>query len=313
MQGPTGIRAMGLGLVVVLLVFFAVILGINSPLFNSLLYQIPRQYQRLVFIALLICLVIWEFLYPRNPFYRSRQIILVVVAAAAVPLIALQMWRERSRGRTFTEWAQTHGFTLTSESGTDAEETLPDSLRRLPLFRRGWEPETQYLLEQNEGARSLKTLIFEYVTWVATRTPSSWWLYGRSGRRLLRVTVIAFHHDKRRLPAFELHPPTSPNNRWTTIPPRRSSGCPGILSSPSSTRSMPGIRIQFQASSAPLSSTRSCAIAPGLWKDSESGSSPTVISGPRGSGRCARAHSNAASIRTSSPSRSRWLTTSSGC
>jgi len=142
------------------------------------------------------------------------------VAAVAVPLIALQMWRQRSRGRTFTEWAKKHDFTLTSESGTDAEETLPEGLRRLPLFRRGWEPETQYLLERNEGTRGLKTLIFEYVTWLESRIVPTWWP-GGSGRRLLRVTVIACRQDKRRLPAFELRPadiaeqPLSDNPHWT--------------------------------------------------------------------------------------------------
>jgi len=203
-----------------LAVLFLILILVFPFIWYWLLYKVPRKYLGLVCIALLICGVILEFLYPpRNPFYRTRQVIWVVVAAVGAPLIALQMWRQRSRGRTFTEWAKKHGFTLTSESGTDAEETLPESLRRLPLFRRGWEPETQYLLERNEGTRGLQTLIFEYITWLEARTP--WWLTGYSGRRLLRVTVIACCQDKRRLPAFELRPadiaeqPLNDDPPWT--------------------------------------------------------------------------------------------------
>src|SRR5262249_13833047 len=106
------------------------------------------------------------------------------------------------RGQTFTEGAKDHGFTLTSESETDAEETLPETLRRLPLFRRGWEPATRYLLERNEGSQGLQTLIFGYETFRKTLIP---WCLG-SGRRILRVTVIAFRQHTLRLPAFELRP-----------------------------------------------------------------------------------------------------------
>jgi len=203
-----------LGLLV--LASVSVVLGLNW-----LFYKLPRKYLGLTATTLLIFLVITGFLFPtRNPAYRSsNQIRLVVLVAVLGPLVALQMWRQRSRGPKFTEWAKNHGFTLPSESRTDAGETLPESLRRLPLFRRGWEPETQYLLERNEGIRGLQTIIFEYVTSLRTLTP--WWLTAGSGRRVLRVTVIAFRQDKLRLPAFELRPgdialqPLNDDPPWT--------------------------------------------------------------------------------------------------
>jgi len=205
-------------LAVLLLVsaYVAFVLGLKW-----LFYKLPRKYLWLAAITFLIFLMIMHFLLPtRNPALRSsNQIRTVILVAVLGPLVALQMWRHRSRGPTFTEWAKNHGFTPPSVSRTDAEETLPESLRRLPLFRRGWEPETQYLLERNEGIRGLQTIIFEYVTSLRTLIP--WWLPVRSPRRVLRVTVIAFRQDKLRLPAFELRPadialqPLNDDPPWT--------------------------------------------------------------------------------------------------
>jgi hypothetical protein len=189
----------------------AILLIVLAPVLTVLgvrwlFHIISRKYRGLALVAFFIFLLIASFATPtRDPAYRrSRQVVLVVLLAVLGPMVAIQVLRRPSRGRMFREWIKDHGFALASESRTSAKETLSDSLRRLPLFRRGDEPATQYVLKRNEGIQGPHTIVFDYETWRKNRTP--WWLTGGFGESILRVTVIAIRRGKLRLPAFELRP-----------------------------------------------------------------------------------------------------------
>jgi hypothetical protein len=179
---------------------------INYKLGSELQRPRLRKYEGLASIAIGIFLLVGSLVLPsRDPaFRRSRQITLLVVLAVLAPLVAVQTARQFHRNRMLPEWAKTHGFTVTSWSLTEAEKTLPEDLRRLPLYRRGSEPATRVVMERNEGKDGLQVLIFDY-EWLKVDFP--WWMArGWTGRHTRRVTVIAFHQLKLRLPAFELRP-----------------------------------------------------------------------------------------------------------
>jgi hypothetical protein len=101
------------------------------------------------------------------------------------------------------EWATTHGFTVASESRAPAQETLPENLCQLPLFRRGQDPETRYVLKRSDESHHLQTIIFGSVT--SLNSLVRWRGLQRSDPPLF-MTVFAFRRHALHLPAFVLLP-----------------------------------------------------------------------------------------------------------
>jgi len=168
------------------------------------LYKLPRRYRGLAAVLLVaLCLVVMFFIPTRNTARRrANQVTTLVLLAVAAIVVAVGSLR-RSRGvMTFAEWAITHGFRVTSESRAPAQETLPESLRQLPLLRRGREPETHYVLERNDQSHYLQTMIFGFETSRISLIP---WELGPRDQPLV-MTVFAFRQHKLDLPAFELRP-----------------------------------------------------------------------------------------------------------
>ena len=99
----------------------------------------------------------------RDPARRKfDQITLLVSLAVSVPVVAFLTRRRIMRIRSLPEWAESHGFTVISGAPTEAEQTLPEDLRRLPLFRQGNEPATRFVMERDERKGGMQTLVFDY-------------------------------------------------------------------------------------------------------------------------------------------------------
>jgi hypothetical protein len=162
-----------------------------------------RRYLGLAALAIIALCMALAFAAPTHDSARQRfyQIILVVGLAVFLPVVAFQTRRRILRIRSLPEWAQSHGFTLISGAPSEAEETLPEDLRRLPLFRQGNKPATRFVMERNERKEGMQTLVFD-CEW--PEYSDLWWIPVGSVSRVLRVTVVAFHRTTLHLPAFEL-------------------------------------------------------------------------------------------------------------
>jgi hypothetical protein len=186
-----------------IIVFFVVVIGLRFGI-RGALYQLPRRYRGFGGILLIgLCLAGYSFLPTRDPVRRrSEQTILLVVLAAAGLIVAWTSLRRRWTGWKVAEWAAMHGFTVMSESRSPAQATLPESLRQLPLLRRGQEPETYFVLERDDRARDLQTMIFGLVVSRIQFSASAM----APTDRPLTMTVFAFRRPTLHLPAFELRP-----------------------------------------------------------------------------------------------------------
>ena len=121
---------------------------------------------------------------------RFNQIQLLVVLAIFVPVFAFETRRRIMRIRSLPESAESHGFAVISGAPTEAEETLPEDLHRLPLFRQGSKLATRFVMERDERKGGMLTLVFDF-EWL--RYGTMWWFPLGSVPRVRRVTVIAFH------------------------------------------------------------------------------------------------------------------------
>jgi hypothetical protein len=185
--------------IVLLVVFFGIRIGMGS-----FLYGLPRQYRALGTILLLvICLATTYFIPTRDPVRRrwNQTTLLVILALGGLTAGGTSLMRRRA-GRKLAEWAPMHGFTVVSESRSPAEATLPEGLRRLPLLRRGQEPETFLVLEHDDRVDNVQTTIFGFVVSRIQFRPSRM----ATTDRPLTMTVFAFRQPKLQLPAFELRP-----------------------------------------------------------------------------------------------------------
>jgi hypothetical protein len=184
-------------IIALLFVIFAIHFGIRWSLF-----KLQRRHREIAAALLFgICMVALILLPARNPARRRTDQITLLVALAVATFVGAVVSLRRSRTvRMFAEWAITHGFTVTSKSRSKAQETLPESLLRLPLLRTGQEPETRYVLKRNDPIHDLQTMIFGFVT---SRIAFSPWAPGPRDRPLV-MTVFAFRRQKLHLPAFEL-------------------------------------------------------------------------------------------------------------
>ena len=127
----------------------------------------------------------------------------MVVVLVAVGIIAVGASLKRHRtGWKVAEWAAMQGFTVVSDSRLPAAANLPESLRQLPLLRIGQEPETFFVLEDEDRVHRLQTMIFGYVV---SRIEFSVSAMGPRDRPLT-LTVFAFRQPARHLPVFELRP-----------------------------------------------------------------------------------------------------------
>jgi hypothetical protein len=166
-------------------------------------YDIRRRYGPLAPVALVMLLMIAMLFIPR----LSRKDLTKAIAGLAVVggsgiLIIAQIRKQQHSVRSITDWARSHGFTVESESRTEGAETLPEPLRRLPLFRRVCEPATRYVLSR-DGPSDRRTLVFEFETHPKSPAPRWMWAHSNYTRHM---TVIAIGHAKLGLPAFELRP-----------------------------------------------------------------------------------------------------------
>jgi hypothetical protein len=162
-----------------------------------------RRYLGLASLATMALSMALTFFDPTRDPARQRfnRIQLLVALAVSVPVFALEAQRRIMRIRSLPEWAQSHGFTVISGAPTGAEVTLPEDLRRLPLFRQGSKLATRFVMERDERKGGMQTLVFD-LEWL--KYGAMWWFPLGSVTRVQRVTVIAFHRIKLNLPAFEL-------------------------------------------------------------------------------------------------------------
>ena len=162
-----------------------------------------RRYLGLAALAGMTLFLAATFLAPtRNPArQRFEEILVLVSLAVLVPVVAFLTQRRIIRINSLPNWAQSHGFTVISRAPAEAEETLPEDLRRLPLFRQGYKPATRFLMKRDERKVGLQTLVFDY-EWQEYST--MWWFPLGSTPRVRRATVVAFHRTELHLPAFEL-------------------------------------------------------------------------------------------------------------
>jgi hypothetical protein len=188
---------------ILLIIVFVVFIGLRFGL-RGALYGLPRRYRAFGVIGLMaLALAANYFSSTRDPVRRrSEQIILLVVLAVVGLIVAVTSLRRRRTGWKLTEWAATHGFTVMSECRSPAQATLPESLRQLPLLRQGQEPETFFVVESEDRAHDLQTMIFGFVV---SRIRFSLSAMGHTDRPLT-MTVFAFLRPTRHLPAFELRP-----------------------------------------------------------------------------------------------------------
>ncbi len=177
-----------------------------------------RRYLGLASLASMTLFMAATFLAPsRNPArQRFEEILLLVSLAVLIPVVAFLTQRRIIRIQSLPNWAQSHGFTVISGAPTEAEETLPEDLRRLPLFRQGKKPATRFVMERDERKVGSRTLVFDY-EWQEYST--MWWFPLGSTPRVRRVTVVAFHRNKLHLPAFELLPTQVNSRRLDDDPP----------------------------------------------------------------------------------------------
>jgi hypothetical protein len=168
-------------------------------------WLLARRYRAIAAVILLALSLVAVFFIPtRHPARRrSDEITLLVVLAVLAPAVAIGSVRRSRVGPMAAEWAKAHGFTVTSKSRAPAQETLPETLRQLPLLRRGWEQETRYLLERNDAGHDLQMIIFGLVT---SRISTSRLGVVVPPGPLLFMTVFAFRRHTLRLPAFVLRP-----------------------------------------------------------------------------------------------------------
>jgi hypothetical protein len=194
-------------------VFLALVLGASYLAVSWQFYKLDsafqlsrmRRYLGLASLAsMALSLALQIFAPTRDPARRKfDQITLLVSLAVSVPVVAFLTRRRIMRIRSLPEWAESHGFTVISGAPTEAEQTLPEDLRRLPLFRQGNEPATRFVMERDERKGGMQTLVFDY-EW--QEYSPMWWFPLGSVPRVGRVTVVAFHRIKLHLPAFELLP-----------------------------------------------------------------------------------------------------------
>jgi hypothetical protein len=167
--------------------------------------DLRRRYGRLTPVALAMLLMIAAlFVAPPAGKDRTKLITLLAAAGGTAVLIIARTGKQRDSVRAISEWASTHRFTVESESRSEAAETLPEPLRRLPLFRRMCEPATLYVLSRH-GPSDRRTLVFEFETHPKRPPPRWMWAYPDDDRHM---TVIAIGHPKLGVPAFELRPAT---------------------------------------------------------------------------------------------------------
>jgi hypothetical protein len=192
-------------------VFLALVLGVSYLAVYWQLYKLDsafqlsrmRRYLGLASLATMALSIALTLLDPSPDPARQRfnQFQLLVALAVLVPFFAFETQRRLTRIRSLPEWAQSHGFAVISGSATEAEKTLPEDLRRLPLFRQGNKPATRFVMERDERKVGMQTLVFD-LEWQDYR--AMWWFPLGSVPRVRRVTVVAFHRTKLHLPAFEL-------------------------------------------------------------------------------------------------------------
>jgi hypothetical protein len=135
----------------------------------------------------------------------SILVILLVPLAAALGVYGLLVGsqkRAHRQERRLAAWAHATGFTISSALDMAGAQALPEDLRRLPFFRRRWEPATAYWLERDEVSGGLRTIIFDAAAWWETETPL--WMPRGLHRRLVHQTLIAFRQDKLGLAEFKL-------------------------------------------------------------------------------------------------------------
>jgi hypothetical protein len=172
----------------------------------------------LVAVAVLLLLMIVVLLGPRVTSQdRTGWILMAALAGfllADVLLAFARVHKQRRSVLAVFDWARSQGFAVESESRRLIAETLPEPLRRLPLFRRTCETATQYVLSR-EGPGDRRTLVFELEThpiypglrWAQTWDDAKW------------MTVIAIGNAEDGLPAFELRPATVAGRPLSDSPP----------------------------------------------------------------------------------------------
>jgi hypothetical protein len=168
-------------------------------------FDLRRRYGRLAPVALVMLLMI-AMLFSARPARQDRTKLitaLAVVGGAGVLIIA-QIREQRHSVRAISDWANSHGFTVESESRSEGAETVPEPLRRLPLFRRMSATASRYVLS-HDGPSDHRTVVFEFETHAKLPPPTWMWADPDYARHM---TVIAIGHPKLGVPAFELRPAT---------------------------------------------------------------------------------------------------------
>ncbi len=189
--------------ILLLIIVFVIVIGVRLAIRGGL-SAVPRKYRAfgaILFIAL--ALAARYYVPTRDPVRRRTEgtIMLVVLVTTGLIFVGTDLRRRRA-GWKIAEWAAMHGFTVVSESRSPASATLPESLRQLPLLRSGQEPETFFMVESEDGTHKVQTMVFGYIV---SRVEWSTAAMGPRDRPLT-MTVFAFRHPTRQLPAFSLRP-----------------------------------------------------------------------------------------------------------
>ncbi len=156
----------------------------------------PRDWRWVISLVAMVAVAVITFDSMREA--NLRFALLSGLAAAVILAWGVRSIRAQHRANETGAWAEAHEFSALSLQPQPAEATLPDDLKRLPIFSRGSLARTEGLVERREphGGR---VLVFRHAVrrQMALHGPSGIEAYG---------TAVAIYRPESALPLFAVRP-----------------------------------------------------------------------------------------------------------